>query len=663
MAAKKTKKSVQTSRKKPGKSKAKPSLWGRLFKTFLIAGLWASMIGVIILAWYASELRDITADMKFDRKRSITFLAEDGSVIAQIGELKGETIDVSHLPPHVIQALLAVEDRRFYSHFGLDPLGIARAMVRNIRAGHLVQGGSTITQQLAKNLFLTQDRTLKRKIQEALLALWLEQKLTKDEILTAYFNRVYFGAGTYGIQAAAQRYFHKNAGDLSVYEGAMLVGLLKAPSRYSPLNSPDLAKARTEVVLKAMKDANYYYANEGRNDLHLVQAAIADSRQERYFTDWLMDDVSRNVGAVEEDLVVRTTLSPSLQKKAESILLHKLNALSAEHVTQGAVLVLENDGAVRAMVGGKDYGQSQFNRATQALRPPGSSFKPFVYLTALSRGMSPYDTVLDAPITEGTYRPKNFADKYYGEVTLKQALAYSLNTAAVRVAQQIGSIGYVIGTARKLGITSDLKRDLSLALGSSGVSLLEMVSAYSVFPNLGLRPEPYAILSIQDVKGNTYYDFHPSQRYFPRLFSERSASEMNDMLQNVIQNGTAHAADPGFSAGGKTGTSQDYRDAWFIGFTARYTSGVWLGNDDNTPMKNMTGGKAPAEIWGDIMRDTPSANIPVSSQAPVTSSAHRSSSQDSGGFSGFLSRIISSGTSADTQSKKEGGTLPSQYNE
>lgn len=655
-SSKKNTKAAQSSRIRKTKSKKtsnqkKRPLWVKLLRACIVIGLWCGIIGILTIAWFATELPGITSDVKFERKRAITFLANDGSVIAQIGELKGESINSEDLPIHVIHALLSTEDRRFYNHFGLDPLGIARAMVTNVRAGRFAQGGSTITQQLAKNLFLTQDRTLKRKIQEAILAIWLERQLTKDEILTAYFNRVYFGSGTYGIEAASQKYFQKSARDLSVYEGALLVGLLKAPSRYSPINSPERAKKRTDVVLASMKDAGYHYREVSGGEFKFVENTVSDGRQHRYFIDWLMDEVNRNVGAIEDDLIIQTTLSVELQDRAEKALLDKLNVLSDVNVSQGAIIVLENDGAVRAMVGGKDYGQSQFNRATQALRPPGSAFKPFVYLTALNRGWSPNDRILDAPITEGSYRPKNFADLYYGEVTLREALAKSMNTAVVRLAQNIGTIGYVIGTARKLGITADLERDMSLALGSSGISLLEMTSAYTVFPNDGIRPNTYAILSIQDEDANTYYNFNPDERRLQRVFRRNIINDMDSMLENVVSNGTAQAASPGYRAAGKTGTSQDFRDAWFIGYTAKYTAGIWLGNDDNSPTDRMTGGKAPAEIWAAIMRGkaNESAQPVIEYNAnPVQRAAPRNRPQENeeGGFSGFISKILSAGQKA-----------------
>ncbi len=671
MTSKKDKK-APVSRIRTGKKKAtskktakqkKPSIWGRLFRALIVVGLWCGIIGILTVAWFATELPGITADLKFERKRAITFLAEDGSIITQVGELKGESVNVQDLPNHAVHALLATEDRRFYSHFGIDPIGIARAMVTNIMAGGFRQGGSTITQQLAKNLFLTPDRTLKRKIQEAILAIWLERQLTKDEILTAYFNRVYFGAGTYGIEAAAQKYFQKSAKNVNVYEGALLVGLLKAPSRYSPISNPERAKKRTSVVLAAMKDAGYHYKETQAGQYKLVESTVENGRQHRYFTDWLMDEVNRNIGAINEDLIVQTTLSISFQEKAERTLLQQLNALSGQSVSQGAIVILENDGAVRAMVGGKDYGQSQFNRATQALRPPGSAFKPFVYLTALNRGWHPNDRILDAPITEGSYSPKNFANLYYGEVTLRDALAKSMNTAAIRLAQNLGTIGYVIGTARKLGITSDLERDMSLSLGSSGVSLLEMTSAYTIFPNYGMRPEPYAILSIRDQDNNIYYNFEPQQRRLQRAFKQTIIKDMDGMLENVVSNGTAKAANPGYRAAGKTGTSQDFRDAWFIGYTGRYTAGIWLGNDDNSPMERMTGGKAPAEIWATLMRGNDGVSLsPVTeynsqnSQAQPTKS-RAAQEKESGGFGGFISRILSSGGSS------EGNYKRPQYNE
>ena len=601
MPPKKKKKAPSSQKKKDS------SLFYTLCRYAFLAFLWGGLILGIYIAWVAAELPGITADVKFERKRAITFLANDGSVLVQIGELKGETVDVKDLPPHLIHALLATEDRRFYEHFGIDPLGIGRAMLVNLRHGRFVQGGSTLTQQLAKNLFLTRERTIKRKVQEALLSLWLENTLTKDEILTAYLNRVYFGSGAYGIEAASQLYYNKPATQLTVNESALLVGLLKAPSRYSPLNNPELSRERQSVVIAAMKDAGYDYAGSNDPDIYSQSHSTQhlDKRQIYYFTDWLMDQVQVKVGAIETDLIVTTTLSPSLQSKAENALSSTIQNYGEEKsIGQGAIVILENTGALRAMVGGRSYQESQFNRATQALRPPGSAFKPFVFLTATSRGWDIKDIILDAPITEGSYRPGNFGDKYMGDVSLRQALTYSLNTATVRLADQIGSIGYLIGTARKLGITSHLNRNQSLALGSSGVSLLEMTSAYTVFPNDGRRPDPYAILEIKDKEENIYYEHE--QQYPPLLFDQDAVEAVARAMSDVITDGTGRAANINTSgSGGKTGTSQDFRDAWFIGFTPGYTSGIWLGNDDNSPMNQVTGGSYPAQIWKSLMQDAP----------------------------------------------------------
>lgn len=622
---------AKTKKKTTPQKPKKAHIFFQLCRFGFVLFLWGSLFLGAYIAFVASELPKITADVKFERKRAITFLASDGSTLAQIGELKGETVDVKELPPHLVHALMAIEDRRFYEHFGVDLLGISRAMVVNIRHGGFVQGGSTITQQLAKNLFLTRERTIKRKVQEALLAIWLENQLTKDELLTAYLNRVYFGSGAYGIEAASQLYFDKHATNLNVEEAALLVGLLKAPSRYSPLNNPDLSIKRQQVVLAAMKDAGYAYSSD--NDMS-IQGQIrtpkeSNKQQIYYFTDWLMDRVQSKIGAAETDLIVRTTLSPALQKQAEQELLNIIQSHGEErHIEQGAIIMLENTGAVKAMIGGRNYQESQFNRATQALRSPGSAFKPFVYLTALYRGWDENDLILDAPITEGSYRPENFGDKYLGEVSLRQALTYSLNTAAVRLADKVG-IGYVIGTARKLGITSDLNRDLSIALGSSGVSLLEMTSAYTAFPNKGRRPEVYAILEIKDDEDNIYYEYSPS--YPPQLFEEDAVEDTASIMNDVIEEGTGKAANINQYAGGKTGTSQDFRDAWFIGFTKAYTTGIWLGNDDNSPMMNVTGGSFPAQIWRNIMQD-----------APSDSRALRSPSSNN--FTDMISGLLSGGS-------------------
>lgn len=591
--------------KTPKRTQKKRRSWfGWTVKWLFVLGLWAGIILAGIMIWYASELPDITEQASFERKSSITVLASDGSVLARYGDLKGNKITVDDVPDHLIHAVLSIEDRRFYSHFGLDPIGLARAMSVNIREGRIVQGGSTITQQLAKNLFLSHDRTLKRKIQEAMLALWLEHELSKDEILSAYLNRVYLGGGAYGMDAAASLYFDKDISDVTLQEAAILAGLLKAPSRFSPLANPSLARQRADVVLNAMVDAGYLSANpetQSPNRAPPRPEAKPDSIDaSRYFTDWVVDGLDALIGTPNQDIVIETTLSPDIQDLAETAITQTLRSEGdARNVDQAAALVLRNDGAVLAMVGGKNYRRSQFNRAVQAQRPPGSAFKPVVYLAALEQGASPDDLILDAPIEDGSYKPENFKQEYFGEVPLRAALALSMNTAAVRLMDQVGR-GAVIETARRLGIISPVKRNLSSALGSSGASLLEMTTAYATIANGGLRVMPYAITNIRGADGRAYYT-RPEITKTTRVVEPQNARTLQDMMRDVVENGTGRRAALPFPVAGKTGTSQGFRDALFIGFSDSLTAGVWMGNDDNSPMNGVTGGSLPAGIWRDIV--------------------------------------------------------------
>jgi penicillin-binding protein 1A len=419
-----------------------------------------------------------------------------------------------------------------------------------------------------------------------------------------------------------------------------LVGLLKAPSRLSPLRNPQLAKERQSVVINAMKEAGYVHSNERLAAFELAPVHTQDQRQIRYFSDWLLDRVNARIGAVEKDLIVKTTLLPELQMIAEKTLLSTLISHGKEaNMRQGAVLVVENNGALRAMIGGRDYAHSQFNRVTQAYRPPGSAFKPFVYLSALEQGWEFDDKIIDEPVTSGDYRPGNFADEYHGEVSLAHALIHSLNTATIRLASQVG-IGYVIGTARKLGITSELDRNLSLALGSSGITLMEMVSAYLTFPNMGRKTDIFAITSIQDSEGNIYYEADlPSQTDQYRLFARQNIAQLNYVLEKVVEEGTGRAAQIPTSAAGKTGTSQNFRDAWFIGYTAKYTAGIWVGNDNNEPMNRVTGGSYPAQVWQQIMARSIQEGL-----IPSQSGLEYRASQEQNSFSDFISNILSGGT-------------------
>jgi penicillin-binding protein 1A len=604
--ARKTKKSTKKSssrRKKKGSSAQGILL--KATRLMLIVGVWACIGVAALVAWYAAELPSIIEKPGFERKPAITVKDIEGNSIARYGELKGINVDVSELPPHLVYAVMAIEDRRFYTHFGVDPLGLLRAVVRNTVEGRVVQGGSTITQQLAKNLFLSRERTLKRKIQEAMLALWLEAKLSKDQIMTAYLNRVYLGAGTYGVEAAAQTYFNKSARDINLREAATLAGLLKAPSRYSPLSNPKLAQERANTVLNAMEDAGYITdATAGKmiETAPKIEEKSGDGDSVRYYTDWITGDLDKLIGTPNEDIIIETTLVPEIQQAAERSLEKILEDEGKDkNVSQGAVVVLGRDGAVLAMVGGKNYGESQFNRAAQAYRQPGSSFKPVVYLTALEHGYTPDSIVIDGPITTGKYRPTNFKSEYYGEVPLNVALAYSLNTISYKLAKEIG-IGYVIGTAKRLGIEAELSRDLSLALGSSGIPMTQMATAYATIANDGYAVKPYAIRRITDKDGKLIYQRSPKALQSGRpMFEPYIMQSLKGMMRGVVEFGTGQGAKFGVPSAGKTGTSQDFRDAWFTGFTDDYIAAVWVGNDDNSSMKRVTGGSIPARVWRDVM--------------------------------------------------------------
>ncbi len=588
---------------------AKPR--GRLGRLLLLAGLWLFIAGLGVLGYFALTLpdtRDLTAAQ---RKPSMTLLAADGSLLATYGDLFGEVLRLQDLPKYVPAAVIATEDRRFYSHFGIDPMGLARAAFVNLRAGHVVQGGSTITQQLAKNLFLTPDRTVQRKIQETLLALWLEHKFSKQQILEIYLNRVYLGAGTYGVDAAAHRYFDKSARDLTLYESAVIAGLLKAPSRFSPANDKDRAAQRATQVLANMVDAgfiNQAQADAAQRQKAQLAKAASVHRGSRYFADWIADQVTSFSDAQGHDLVITTTLDPRMQAEAEKAIDDTLDHEGEKaDVAQGALVAMSPDGAIRAMVGGADYVDSQFNRATQALRQPGSSFKPIVYLAALEHGLRPSDHFTDQPIRIGKWEPHNYENKYRGDVTVADAIALSINTVAAQVIQRVG-VDNVIATARQLGITADLTHDASLALGTSEVSLIELTSAYAAFASGGIGAWPFGIVEIRDAHGGVIYRREGSGP--GRVIDADIAGTMNQLLTGVMTYGTGKAARLDRPAAGKTGTTQDSRDALFVGYTADLVCGVWLGNDDDTPMNHVTGGTLPARTWHSFMVAA-TKNMPV----------------------------------------------------
>ncbi len=580
-----------------------PSLFMRALKWMFVLGIWACIILAGVLAWYARELPDLIENPKFKKEVSITVLANDGSVIGRYGDLKGNSLSIQDVPEHLIEAVVSVEDRRFYHHIGIDPIGLTRAIFVNLTRKDRVQGGSTITQQLAKNLFLTQQKTYKRKIQEALLALWLEKELTKDEILMAYLNRVYMGAGTYGVEAAARVFFNKPVKDLTLYESAILAGLLKAPSRYSPLANKKAARERAKIVMTTMVETGAITQREADAALAHKKGDTDNSSSEgnssRYFADWIVDTLDDLIGTPTEDLVVETTLDPEVQDSAAVIIKETVDKNSAKlKVTQGASVVMRPDGSIVAMVGGVDYKTSQYNRAAQGMRQPGSSFKPVVYLAALEKGFTPYDLVIDEPITEGRYRPKNFGGKYYGELTLLEALTYSLNTVSVRLTKAIG-VDAVISVARRMGITADLEPSLALSLGSSEISMVEMVQAYAVIASGGHTVKAFGVKEIKTKDGKTVYKH--KQEPAVRVFRSSDISSLVEMMTSVVQHGTGAAAASPFFVAGKTGTSSDYRDAWFDGFTNDYIASVWFGNDDNTSMKSVTGGGLAAGTWKRII--------------------------------------------------------------
>ena len=573
-----------------------------LFKWAATAGVWSVIAVTGICAWYATDLPDIDDALNATRRPTVTLLAADGTLLATRGDLYGVPLRVGALPKALPQAVLATEDRRFYDHFGLDLIGIARAAYRNAKAGRIVQGGSTITQQAAKNLFLTPERSLKRKVQELLLALWIEHKFSKDEILTIYLNRVYLGAGTYGVDAAARKYFSKPAKQVNTYEAALIAGLLKAPSRYNPRANPKLAHKRTTQVLMNMVAAGYLSAAQAK------AAARGKSRQRtgtsargQYFIDWVLDQVADYLTPGDRDITVRTTLNPALQRAAELRLVRALNTHGKKAgARQGAIVALATDGAVQALVGGRNHGVSPFNRATQALRQPGSAFKPIVFLAALEAGLDAGDMVEDAPIKIGDWAPRNFNGKHLGRITLAKALAGSINTAAVRVAQK-ARLPRVAKVAGRLGIPGDIQATPSLALGTHDVRLIDLTAAYVPFANGGMAAWPFGIAKISDGDGSVLYERTGSGP--GRVIEARHAAAMNRMLAGVISNGTGRAARLKRPAAGKTGTSQNHRDAWFIGYTADLVTGVWIGNDNAQPMKGVTGGGLPARIWKQFMTD------------------------------------------------------------
>ena len=601
---------------KPARTRLQQVLyWGS------VLAVWGVIFLVVFFAVFARGLPDTSALYNVDRQPSITYLDRNGALIATRGSQQAPPADLDALPDYVPAAFIAIEDRRFYWHPGFDPIGMSRAMAANMRAGRIVQGGSTLTQQLAKNLFLTPDQNMRRKVQELMLAVWLELKFSKEEILALYLNRVYFGAGAYGIEAASQRYFDKSAKDLTVGEAALLAGLLKAPSRYSPVSEHERAGVRATVVLNEMQDAGVITAEQrAAAVLEPVRVSRTLATQHaQYFVDWLDKEIRGLVGEPTEDMIVETTLDLTLQTAAERNVRRILDRDAGRGVDQAALVALDGDGRVRAMIGGSSYADSQFNRAVDARRQAGSAFKPFVYLAAMEAGYTPQTPVVDEPVRIGNWSPRNYSGTFAGNMTLANAVAQSTNTVAAYVADQVGRDS-VARAARRLGISSRIGLEPAMALGAVEVSPLDMATAYDAFANGGRRVEAHGISRIRTPQGRVIYQRAARDAAAGQAINNPSLYYMNQMLRGVVTSGTARsAAIPGRDIAGKTGTTSDYKDAWFVGYTGGFVTAVWVGKDDNTPMRGVTGGSSPAAIWKGFMEAAlPRLNVqPIPNGPPM----------------------------------------------
>jgi penicillin-binding protein 1A len=590
---------------------------GALFRIIAVSGVVVLLAVSAWLVMLARDLPDTSGLAEVERTATIAFYDHEGRLIARRGSAHGRIAEIDDMPPFLIDAVLAVEDRRFFSHPGVDVIGTGRALWANIRAGRVVQGGSTLTQQLAKNLFLSPERTLRRKVQEMMLAFWLESQFSKEEILELYLNRVYFGGGAWGVEAASTRYFGRPARELSLGESALLAGLLKAPSRYSPVNDAERAAARATVVLDLM-------AQTGRiTHAERVEAAATPIRVTRgasspgaqYFIDWIATEVRELAGPDHGDLIVRTTLDVNAQRAAERSLDGILgDPDQARGASEGALVSLAHDGAVRAMVGGRSYVRSQFNRAVLASRQPGSAFKPFVYASAFEAGLSPGDIREDAPVQVGDWSPQNYNDEYRGPLTLREAFARSSNSVAVRIAEETGR-GHIARLATRFGIESPLRIDRALALGAYEVTPLELASAYVPFANGGLRAPAYGIAEIETQSGELIYQAPRTSG--ETVIDQRTLGRMRDLMQTVVRSGTGRAAAvSGLMVSGKTGTTNDFRDAWFAGYAGELVTVVWAGNDDNSPTERATGGGPPARIFAAYNASAPRTGLAASPPQP-----------------------------------------------
>ena len=591
--------------KKKKKKKNKKKTLKQRIKLFWLLFKICFFLGIILAAWILYcfiTLPDMEEALFRDRQPATTIVAENGNEIKSYGTVYSEVVMLDELPPYAHEAVVATEDRRFYLHFGFDIISFIRAAVANVIFRRYAQGGSTISQQAAKNLFLTPKKNIKRKTQELLLAFWLEHKFSKEQILTLYLNRVYLGQSTYGIEAAAQKYFQKSSRDLNLMEAAILAGMLKAPSRYNPIASKERAMSRAETVLQVMVKNGYITQNDAvaALSLPLGKEKSYQGHGARYFADMVYAETNEILGERVDDVYVMTTLDQDIQAAAEKILVEALEKNKGRGVTQGAVVVLDYFGGIKAMIGGVDYNKSQFNRAIQALRQPGSSFKPFVYLTAFEQGWGVMDKIGDYPITIKKWKPENYDKKHYGDVTLMFALTRSLNLATIDLASQVGYEN-VMKEAKKLGINTKLQSTPAMALGASEVRVIDMAAAYATIAHRGYKVVPYSIKEIYSKDG--YQLYYKPEFEKVRVADKAAVEKLTEILINVAENGTGKKASSSRfeRVAGKTGTSQGYRDAWFVGFTDKYIAAVWVGNDDNSPMKGVGGSGIPTEVWKDVM--------------------------------------------------------------
>lgn len=590
-------------KKKIGTKKRRTSWKWRLFKLCFWSGLALFLMLCGYIFYCYATMPDIQKAVSRTRQPSTVIMAENGNDIAKFGNIYAQVIYPDNLPKNLTNAVIAIEDHRFYKHFGFDIFGFTRAVLTNVFRKRYAQGASTITQQVAKNIFLTPNKTVRRKVQELLLALWLEKKMTKNQIMALYLNRVYFGSGNYGADAAANWYFNKSVHNLNLREAAILAGMLKAPNRYNPILQRESALKRASVVLQSMKKHKFINDKEYKQALAL---AIGNGQEYRvtggkHFAQYVYDKVNNFIGERSDDIVVMTTLDQKLQETAEKILREKIAAAKDKNVSEGAVVILDKTGAIKAMVGGVDYNRSQFNRAVQAQRQAGSSFKPFVYLTALQVGFTPSSIISDSPITIGKWKPENYTKRYYGDVSLTFALAQSLNVATVRLSKEL-YLKDIAANAHKMGITTDLSLTPSMVLGTNTVKVIDMAAAYATLANGGYEVWPHAIDEIATNDGRQIYLRQAEKP--ARILDAGNVLDLTRMLEAVINQGTGHNAKLPIFAAGKTGTTQNYRDAWFIGWTNKYIAAVWVGNDNDKPMNKIGGGGLPAQIWHDIMQTT-----------------------------------------------------------